>query len=68
MCVLDMLEWSIQSLILFYCIQDLQKLTGEDNGTVNMVHGLVFDELMAAILKILGKLDLTSYSAEQDEV
>ena len=46
---------------------DLQKLTGESPDTLNVVHGLVFDELMAAILKIISKLDLTSYSAEQDE-
>ena len=48
-------------------MQDIQKLTGVNHHTLNMVHSLVFDELMTAILKILGKLDLTSYSAEQDE-
>ena len=56
----------MNSFFLQLCL-DLQKLTGESPDTLNVVHSLVFDELMAAILKIIGKLDLTSYSPEQDE-
>lgn len=41
----------------------------EDTDSLRSVNSLVFDELMAAVLKMVGKLDLSSQSLDQgDEV
>lgn len=39
----------------------------EDTTSLRMVNSLVFDELMAAVLKMVDKLDLSSQFVDQGE-
>ena len=48
-------------------LQSLHKLSAEDTNSLRLVNLLVFDELMAAVLKIVGKLDLSSQSVDEGE-
>ena len=48
-------------------LQSLHKLSAEDTNSLRLVNLLVFDELMAAVLKIVGKLDLSSQSVDEEE-
>lgn len=48
-------------------LQSLRKLPAADTDSLRLVNLLVFDELMAAVLKIVGKLDLSSQSVDEGE-
>lgn len=48
-------------------LQSLPKLSAEDTNSLRLVNVLMFDELMTAVLKIIGKLDLSSQSVDEGE-